>query len=100
MCNMKWLQKIYTGEGNRQQKQDPIRSLGIQTSFASSQGLTAKPGLPREPERVIVPPRAPHLRHEAQKRIVLTFYLMMFQLLTVEMEICPNLWDSQIDLAW
>lgn len=38
--------------------------------------------------------------HEAQKRIVLAFYLMMFQLLPVEMEICPNLWDSQIDLGW
>ncbi|RMB98350.1 hypothetical protein DUI87_25256 [Hirundo rustica rustica] len=64
-------------------------------------GLTdAEPGLPREPERVIVPPRGPHVPHEAQKRKVLAFYLMMPQLLTVDMEIYPNLQDSQTDLGW
>lgn len=80
--------------------QVPILPLGTQPPFAPSQGLTAEPGLPREPGRATVPPRGPHLMHKAQERTVLAFYLMMFQLLTAELEICPNIWDLQIGLGW
>lgn len=60
---------------------------GIQTYL---QGLAA---VSRTVElgRDVVPLRGPHLLHKVQERTLRAFYLMVFLLLTVELEICPNL---------